>query len=351
VPDSPEPDASNSNGLAPKGSPGREEGGSLNPELKDLAGKALEYHDSALSESTRKAYQRGWEDFTGFCEGHGFEPAPATEQAVALYLSARAEDLAPSTLSQRMAAIQHAHDERGLSSPTRSKSVQNVMRGIRSYRKMLAEMKEFLPDERVTRVRNMALVVTGVYLAESVHLSAIAKKLSLPGRLASSANRLRRFLKNPRVDVSRFYQPVAQVLLGSFEPWQQVRLLLDTTKVGFDHRVLTVSLACRSRALPLCWSVYSGRKGHLTAEKQIRLLRRVRNLLEEILPEECAVCVMGDSEFGRAEVFRWLKDQGWHYVLRASGQNRICWKGRWRKLGDLPLEEGQTREARLGPFY
>ena len=131
MPDSPEPDASNSNGLAPKGSPGREEGGSLSPELKDLAGKALEYHDSALSESTRKAYQRGWEDFTGFCEGHGFEPAPATEQAVALYLSARAEDLAPSTLSQRMAAIQHAHDERGLESPTRSKSVQNVMRGIR----------------------------------------------------------------------------------------------------------------------------------------------------------------------------------------------------------------------------
>jgi integrase len=126
--DSPERDASNPNDLAPER---EKEGGGLSPELKDLAGKALKYHDSALSENTRKAYQRGWEDFTGFCEGHGFEPAPATEQAVALYLSARAEDLAPSTLSQRMAAIQHAHDERGLSSPTRSKAVQNVMRGIR----------------------------------------------------------------------------------------------------------------------------------------------------------------------------------------------------------------------------
>ena len=69
VPDSPEPDASNSNGLAPKGSPGREEGGSLSPELKDLAGKALEYHDSALSESTRKAYQRGGRTSPGFARG------------------------------------------------------------------------------------------------------------------------------------------------------------------------------------------------------------------------------------------------------------------------------------------
>ena len=98
MPDSPEPDASNPNDLAPEE---EEEGGDLSPELKDLAGKALEYHDSALSENTRRAYQRGWEDFAEFCEGHGFEPAPATEQAVALYLSARAEDVTPSTLSQR----------------------------------------------------------------------------------------------------------------------------------------------------------------------------------------------------------------------------------------------------------
>ena len=164
------------------------------------------------------------------------------------------------------------------------------MRGnLRLYRKMLAEMREFLPGERITRVRNMTLVVTGLFLAESVYLSAIAKKVPLSGRLASSANRLRRFLRNPRVEVSRFYRPVAQALLRSFEPWQEVRLLLDTMKVSFDHHVLTVSLTYRSRALPLCWSVHSGRKGHLPVKKQIRLLRRVKSLLEESVPEECAV--------------------------------------------------------------
>jgi virulence-associated protein VapD len=114
MPDAPESDTSNSARLASEeGSPDGKEGEGLSPELKDLAG-TLEYHDSALSENTRRAYQRGWEDFAQFCEEHGFEAAPASEQAVALYLSARAEDLAPSTLSQRMAAIQHAHDERGL---------------------------------------------------------------------------------------------------------------------------------------------------------------------------------------------------------------------------------------------
>jgi integrase len=129
---SPENDGQNQAGLDPQDvSKDGEEADALSPELKDLAGKALGYHESALSKNTRKAYQRGWEDFLSFCDSHGLEAAPATERAVALYLSDRAEDLATSTLSQRMAAIQHAHDERGLESPTRSKAVQNVMRGIR----------------------------------------------------------------------------------------------------------------------------------------------------------------------------------------------------------------------------
>jgi len=164
---------------------------------------------------------------------------------------------------------------------------------LRLYRKMLAEMEEFLPDARITRVRNMALLVTGLFLAESVHLASLAKKLSLSGRVASLTGRLRRFLKNSDVEASRFYRPVVRTLLSTFEPWQEVRLLLDTTKVGFDHRVLTASLAYRKRALPLCWGVHAGRKGHLPVKEQIRLLRRVRDLLEEMISEECAVWAMG----------------------------------------------------------
>jgi len=153
VPDTPEPDASNPNDLAPEdGSTGGKEGGGLSPELKDLTGKAIDYYDSALSENTRRAYQWGWQDFTEFCEEHGFEAAPATEQAVVLYLSGRAEDLAPSTLSQRMAAIQHAHDERVLSSPTWSKSVQNVMRGIRRESERSPEQAPPLLTEHVKQM-------------------------------------------------------------------------------------------------------------------------------------------------------------------------------------------------------
>ncbi len=159
MPDTDENDGQNHADLAPKERPGGgEEGGTLSPELKDLAGKAIEYHDSALSENTRKAYQRGWEDFLSFCEEHGLEAAPASERTLALYLSDRAEDLATSTLSQRMAAIQHVHDERGLESPTRSKTVQNVMRGIR---RELDQAPEHAPPLLTEHIKNVVDALAG----------------------------------------------------------------------------------------------------------------------------------------------------------------------------------------------
>jgi len=226
---------------------------------------------------------------------------------------------------------------------------------LRLCRKMLTAMQGFLPNERITRLRNLAFLTAGLFLAESAHLSKVARTWPVPGRLVSLTNRLRRFLKNPRVEVGRLYRPLARTLLASFEePWQEVHLILDTTKVGFGHRVLTVSLGYRKRALPLCWSVHAGRRGHTTAEAQIALLRRVKPLL----PPESPVWVMGDSEFGHVELLCWLADQGYHYVLRTSGQSKIvlseqaqseqaqseqAQSGRWIKLSETGLKEGQTR--------
>jgi integrase len=57
-----------------------------------------------------------------------------------------------------MAAIQHAHDERDLKSPTRSKSVQNVMRGIRRESDRTPEQAPPLLTEHV---KNMVDALPG----------------------------------------------------------------------------------------------------------------------------------------------------------------------------------------------
>jgi len=207
---------------------------------------------------------------------------------------------------------------------------------------MLTAMQGFLPDERITRLRNLALLASGLFLSESAHLSKIVRTWPLAGRLVSLTNRLRRFLKNESARPGRLYRPVARKLLSRFEePWQTVRLILDTTKVGAGHRILTVSLAYRKRALPLLWSVHRGRKGHTGVEKQIALLRR----LKPLLPEQSTVSVVGDSEFSSAKLLRWLSEKGFEHVLRTGGHCKVRREGKWRKLSQVPLEEGQTRRV------
>jgi hypothetical protein len=63
----------------------------------------------------------------------------------------------------------------------------------------------WFPTERLTRVGKLALFLTGLYLASSVHLSLIVRKRHMPGQVPSLTNCLRRFLDNPRVGARNYY--------------------------------------------------------------------------------------------------------------------------------------------------
>lgn len=212
---------------------------------------------------------------------------------------------------------------------------------LRLYKRILTHMQRFLPTERITRLRNLSLLMMGLFLARKVHLSHIVRKWPLQARLPSLTNRLNRFLNNPRLDPIRFYRPIARLLIERLEAANApLRLIFDVTKLGFSHRLLTVSLAYRRRALPLAWSVHRGRKGHVKASAQKVLLERIRPLISS----ETEVLVLGDSAFGQVELMRYLQGQHWHFVLRSCGHYQVrSAAGRWCSLCQMALEEGQTR--------
>jgi hypothetical protein len=151
---------------------------------------------------------------------------------------------------------------------------------LRLYHTMTAQIRKWQPDERITRVRNLALFLSGLYLSRKVHLSLIVRKWPTPGKVPSLVNRLRRFLDNPRVCVRDYYRPVAESLVGVFRG-QSIRLIIDTTKLGFYSRLTTVSIAYRKRALPLVWSIHHGKKGWVPVKEQIALLRWVTEMIPD----------------------------------------------------------------------
>jgi len=213
------------------------------------------------------------------------------------------------------------------------------MNNLRMYHKLLSEFCQWLPTERITRKRNMALMIVGLYLGASVHLSHIARKLPLPGKDPSLANRLRRLLNNDRLDVRAWYRPVVVQILSAFAS-RSIRLVIDCTKIGFGFRLMTVSLVYRKRTLPLVWSVHHGSRGHTTSQEQIELLNYIRSLV----PSGSLVWVLGDAGFQSVLLIRWLNRQRWHYVIRQPGNNTVSWaKQGWIKLNEIELSEGETR--------
>lgn len=78
---------------------------------------------------------------------------------------------------------------------------------LQLYNNLLGQLCQWLADERITRLRNLALMVTGLYLEKSVHLSFIVGAWPTAGKEPSLVNRLHRFLPNHRVLPLVYYQP------------------------------------------------------------------------------------------------------------------------------------------------
>ena len=210
---------------------------------------------------------------------------------------------------------------------------------LQIYHSVFNQICQWLPEERVTRQRNMALLITGLFLGAAVHMPKIVRKWPVVGKLPSLVNRLRRFLNNPHVVVKEWYRPVAKELVQPFAGGR-IRLVVDCTKVGFYFRLMTISIAYRKRTLPLAWSVHRGRKGHIKAEEIIALF----DYVAQLLPENSQIWVVGDTGFQSVQLLRWFMRRHWHFVIRQQGRIKVYRAGHgWCKLNHFALDEGETR--------
>jgi hypothetical protein len=199
---------------------------------------------------------------------------------------------------------------------------------------------EIAPELRKTQVNGLVYLIVGIYLSKSVNLGIIAGKITGLVRRLSNVKRLSRLLKNQNIDVEKIYHPIAQEWMrAQAAASQQVKLIIDGTKIGFGHQLLMVSMAYRKRSIPICWTWVKYVKGHSTTEKQIEVLQKVH----ELLPPGVAVILVGDSEFGAIELIRCLDEWRWDYVLREKGRLSICLKNEtgWKKLSEISIQPGQ----------
>jgi hypothetical protein len=210
------------------------------------------------------------------------------------------------------------------------------------YHTWIQRIRELRPEQRITQVRAFVWLMVGIYQSRSVNLSRVAGKIPGKAKLVSVTRRLSRLLANPAIGVRAWYEPIARQWLESqAQHGQQIRLIVDGSKVGFAHQLLIVSLAYRRRAIPIAWTWVAHVRGHSTGTTQLELLRYVRSLL----PHGFAVLLVGDSEFGPVEVLRQLDQWGWDYVLRQKTSVHTCLarETEWHDFGSWVKKPGQSR--------
>jgi Transposase DDE domain len=209
------------------------------------------------------------------------------------------------------------------------------------YHNWFQRIRELRPGQRITQVRIFVWLMVGVYQSRSVSLSRIAGKIPGTAKLPSITRRLERLLANPAIHVRKWYEPVAkQWLAAQARNVQQIRLIVDGTKIGFGHQLLMVSLAYRKRSVPIAWTWVPYVKGHSPVRQQLALLAYVQKLL----PVGIAVVVVGDREFGAVEVLKHLDRWQWDYVLRQKKSVHVCLAGsdRWEDFGSYVSKAGQS---------
>jgi hypothetical protein len=206
------------------------------------------------------------------------------------------------------------------------------------YHTWKTRIMELRPGQRITQICAFVWLLVGIYLSRSVCLSRVAGKVPGKAKLTSITRRLSRLLDNPAVQVRTWYEPIArQWLEAQFRNIGEIHLIVDGTKVGGGHQLLIVALAYRKRAIPIAWTWVKQARGHSGASKQLALLAYVRGLL----PQNSAVFLVGDCEFGSIEVLQQLDRWHWFYVLRQKSDTCV-WINEWKPLSSFVEKAGNS---------
>ncbi len=210
-----------------------------------------------------------------------------------------------------------------------------MKRSCQDYHTLRQRLALLVTDASQPQLTNLALFVYGLLAAWHVHLPKIALCLPVPGSLKNAQQRLERFLQNRLVAPTDWYLGVTKALLARFAG-SQIELILDATDLCDRTPMLFVAARYKGRAFPLLWRMLQA-DGCSPFSEQKALLAA----LVPLMPAHTHVVLMADREYGSAEMIRFCREQGWHFVLRLK-KNRWCRlrSGHAFQLEELPLRPG-----------
>ena len=214
---------------------------------------------------------------------------------------------------------------------------------LKRYFAIKKALKQFYPGgaqgNLARHLDTLAFFVSGIVAAGSTALSKIAASVPQSAKPNSRIRRLERWMDNKRIEHKTFYLPYLRLVLESLMDGPLV-VVMDGSLAGRNCVLLSPNLVYKKRAIPLCWSVVKGKKGHLPVEMHLELLQAAA----DFLPPQRSVIFLGDGEFDGVERIGAQKDLGWNYVCRTARNIQLREGGEKFSPNDLMLKPGDEIE-------
>lgn len=205
----------------------------------------------------------------------------------------------------------------------------------RLYQEVEAEIKRVgaAAGLRVTAVRRLALLVTGILAAQSAVIAQVAAELFALGAtgagcVESVTRRLRRTLADARLEAASCYAPAVAAAVD----WAALRraggpvvLALDESSKADEAHLLRLSLPYRGTSLPLAWAVWPQNE----ALADGAYWAHVEGVLERaaaLVPAGLAVVVVADRAYDVPAFVDRVAARGWHWAVRCKAGGSLRYR-------------------------
>lgn len=209
------------------------------------------------------------------------------------------------------------------------------------YKRIIGTLGPLVHVSNLKQLSNWVWMSVGIIQANSVNLSQIATHLPAGSRIAESrVATLRRWLKNPKIEVWNFYRPILEQILDGWCDVEAV-VVLDGVQVFGDRlQIFRLSLRHGNRAIPLVWTVLPG-KGLTQVEKLEAMLTCVAEFLAGRVKR---IRFLADAGFRDCDWADLCLKLGWHYTIRIPFST-IVWLGNGIRcrIDELGVKRDQRR--------
>lgn len=217
---------------------------------------------------------------------------------------------------------------------------------FRRIKRQLQQLSGNPQGHAAKRINTLSGLVNGMIRKGSSHLVDLGSGIPKNIDANSKTTAAKRFIANKWTDMEAHFLPFLQAFLRGILMFtkldQGIVLVIDGSQTGKSNATLMVSLVWRNRAIPICWFVKAGGKGHFKTLDHLQVLQQAIDILKDIIPLDIPVTLLGDGEFDSADIQRLCLSNKWSYVLRTACNTLLYENGELFHARNISPQKGHN---------